>query len=223
VDDKTGEVHPCRRKVSSNNWQFEAGWNKPVIISKTETIDLKSSIVMGFNLYPMIAAHWTFSAQRHTRRFRKYSLKVHAVIDPDTVIRLFKDRSKTRSTTTSAGKRRPILHWSSSHFRKLYDTPRNWFETIIWRWFPRFRRVRKVVPVKTHLRGLKAFECEGLECSIVVPGRMPSEMGLVGFEGKPLSKWFDPTGDEAISDTVFPGKGSEGRKAKRYTGQWKYA
>ena len=225
VDDRTGEVYPCRRKVSGRHWEIDAGWSQPIKLSDNETLDLKASIVMGFNLYPMIAAHWRFSAKRHTRRFKKHPLRVHAVIDPSTVVRLFKGREKTKATVTSRGRRRPILHWSASHFRTLYYKPKNWLQAFVWRLFPGLKRIRKVVPVRTHLRGLKHFFCNSLECSIDVPRELPVSEPLVAYEieGRPPPRLFDPTGDEGVSDSTFHVPRLHSRPAKRYSGAWRYA
>ena len=81
------------------------------------------------------------------------------------------------------------------------------------------------MPVRTHLRGLKQFFCNNLECSIDVPRELPVSEPLVAYEieGRPPPGLFDPTGDEGVSDSTFHVPRLHSRPAKRYSGMWRYA
>lgn len=185
-------------------WGLNKFWTESRETPECMTLSEATAMMMNF----VISAdnHWNLRVEKKTGKFQRRPIAANLVINETLVKRLFKDRDKIEYVMTKGGKRRPILHWARAHHRKIYDNPRNWAEALLWRLFPRFRRIRKVANVKTHLRGLRQFHMKGLECEIVLPGLHRTAL----LDWKIRSDWFDEPapdleGDEAFESQLYDG------------------
>jgi hypothetical protein len=243
VDPATRLISPCRhrqtvvsplprryrqgaRSVQSTVWDNEKWWEgEPLSIDGETKISFGGLIAAAMNIAPLIDTHWRFDVAKRTKKFQKKPMRVQAIINPQLVVRLFKDRDKVEEVMTDAGRRRPILHWARAHYRNHYDAPRNFLEALFWRIFPRFRRVLKVSTVKTHLRGLREFVLDGFRCRIFLPGLHASTLQEVNLTSETIPEEtpaevaaFDAMdGDDAVDTSMLP-KGHKHKKIKFYLG-----
>lgn len=224
VDPSTGEVSPCVHLHSVNSrlpsgdvihqrkWEPCPGWMRPLERGKAPLFDLIPHALDGERLADQ---HVRFVATRETETWRKFPLRVRVPLTLECAKRIFGDRDKTAGAMTAGGRRRPIMHWTASHFRRHYDEvevpaePRNWMQALLWKVLPRLRpmvterRVRKISPVRTHTRGLQSFELGGMRCSLQMPGRdtyMATERGPIMAQGDGPA--IEGAGDAAIEASM---------------------
>jgi len=166
-DPETNRLHPVfyraliheRVGYTRIEWKLDYLWQ-----DQTYQILNKKYLTYGFVTASMaqvgnlIDTNWCFSAV-------KGNVTVNMILSPDIVKRLFKDRDKVEYVMTKGGKRRPIVHWVTSHHRKLKDKSA-WYKRIL----NFILRRKKITTVKTHIRGLRVFEYNGLQCSVRIPG-----------------------------------------------------
>jgi len=93
-----------------------------------------------FNFWQRRNTYWQVGVRRGNRR-------VTFCVRPEETKHYFKNRDKTALTVS--GKRRPIIHFVNEHQRTLTNG--------------------RVTTVKAHIRGLRQFDWNGYQCSVVAP------------------------------------------------------
>lgn len=228
VDPKTHKLWPCATKTVDTQvilgrrhgnkkrgsgrqklylqrpcWKVNPMWTMPWEEGRMSEL----AFVCGAFSYEMQRdQQWEFTMLRAPEHRRKYPLRATAALSPMLVKRLFKDRDK-REYVMKNGRRRPILHWTRAHYRKIFETPQTWWQRWLWGLFPRLRPIKKTIGIRTHLRGLRRFHHSGHECEILVPGlhrKLVEDRGLTCtyIDGDPVPI-IDDDSDEAIDAMLF--------------------
>jgi len=152
VDQNTGQVTACHElqneivRVRPGVEYVRRVWAVSACSDSTLASDGQRDAVLASNFAGMFR-FWQEKDSMWTVGVRRKNERVTFCVPDNDAKTYFRDRDKT--ALTSAGKRRPIIHFVRSHERKLVDD--------------------KVTQVREHIRGLRTFDWQGFMCAITAP------------------------------------------------------
>jgi hypothetical protein len=152
IDPITGAVSACHQllqdRVTIKNGEYtRKRWGvSPYAAAEWGKNDDERNEALA-NIFANLFRFWHEKDSMWSVSVRKGGKRVTFCVPQDETKTYFSDRDKT--ALTSAGKRRPIMHFVNEHQRVVDDG--------------------KLATVRSHIRGLRRFDWKGYECAITAP------------------------------------------------------